>query len=643
MCGFAGFVGRTREGIAPRLARAAAALRHRGPDAHGRSIAGTTGITATRLAIVGIESGHQPIPTEDGRYTIAGNGEIYNAPELHAALESRGHRFRGGSDIEVILHLFEERGPAALDALSGMFAIAIADPENDRLFVARDRIGIKPLYCSETAAGSACASELPALLALLGTDAPAHDDADPEALWEFLRFGYVSAPRTIHPGVRRLRAGHFAWLTAGGIDERCWWRWPELHPEERPLDAWVDEVESLLADSVRRHTLGDLRAGALLSGGLDSGLVAAFLARAAGAPPPAFTIAFDDPALDERADAALTARALGLEHHVEILPVPSPEDVESLFRAFAEPFADVSLLPTYAVARLAAHDVKFVLTGDGGDELFCGYRWLHREVAWRRLPSPLLGLARCLRPLLEHGQRSRRADLIGKALRAAGDISVDPARSFLRRRSLATAALARRLLHGRLRDGCAAAGATPGERHAAAWTGDPMTLLQDLDRRFYLAGDILEKVDRATMMHSLEARVPFLDHRLVALAARIPLAVHLGGDRRGKAILRSIAGRVLPPEVLSRPKRGFGIPVDRWLRGTLSDALRARLLDPAFESRALLEPAPVHLLLDEHASGRSNHGHLLWGLWSLAAWAAAGDRAGNHGRPAGDLISIARE
>ena len=399
---------------------------------------------------------------------------------------------------------------------------------------------------------------------------------------------------------------------------------------ENDFDGALDQIDRLtasgrfdlagsrLTDVVASHTLGDVTAGAFLSGGLDSGTLVALLARCTTEPVPVFTIAFDDPDLDESADAARVARTFGCRHHVEVVQGVELDELIPLLRAYGEPSGDVSLLPTHRVARLAARHVKFVLSGDGGDELFAGYSWLLREVHLRRLP--LAGAAPWLLPFLARGQRSQRADLLGKALRAAGDIASGPMHSFLRRRSLCPPHLVEPLLHRRLRRPRRSV-RYQQEQWARGHGGDPLQLCLDLDRRFYLPGDILEKLDRATMLHSLEARVPFLDHRLVELAARIPVGVHLGPRGRGKAVLRRVIANVLPAPLLGRRKRGFGIPVDRWLRGPLGAAVRERLLDPGFRQRELVDDAMVRRLLEEQRRGFARHGHLLWGLVSLAVWA----------------------
>ncbi|MEM7264108.1 MAG: asparagine synthase (glutamine-hydrolyzing) [Planctomycetota bacterium] len=506
LCGIAGFVGRGEIDVSPRLEAMAAAMHHRGPDDRGVAAESTAGITMQRLSIVGIETGSQPIFSEDRRFAIVGNGEIYNAPELRKELEARGHRFRGASDIESILHLFEERGTDAFSALNGMFGIAVWDRHTGRVTIARDRLGIKPLFYGDFPSGIGFASELPSLLAALSPGERRAVEVDPTRVHEVLRHGYITSPGTIYRNVHRLPAGHWVNLDAQGASEpQAWWILPEYTPESRSLDAFAEEAEALLRHSVQLRTLGDVPPGAFLSGGLDSGTVVSLLTETLGHGVPCFTIAFDDAGLDEAEDAARTAAEFGCPHHVERLDSVGIDELDELFAQFGEPFADVSLLPMHRVSKLAAGHVKYVLSGDGGDELFAGYAWLTREVQLRSLPSALRGTARLLSPLLRHGQRATGSGLLGKAMRTVGDLASSTTDSFLRRRSLGSRSLLAGFAGPALEE--ALTRSTTLERFAAEAPPGWETLL-DLDRRYYLPGDILEKVDRATMFHSLEARVP---------------------------------------------------------------------------------------------------------------------------------------
>ncbi len=614
MCGIAGFAGVNGAAHAPALSRIVSALHHRGPDDRGELIAAEAGIGMARLSIVGIDNGRQPIESIDGRYAIVGNGEIYDAPSHRDALEKQGRRFRTDSDIEALLHLYELYGTDCFSRVNGMFAVAILDRKTSQVLIARDRLGIKPLFTAEVGGAHFFASELPALLEGLPPNADL--SIDPIAFGDYLAHGYIPSPRTIYRGVRRLPPGHFLWLNKGSQEPEEWWRWPEVTPQDRPLEDWAEEVAELIGDSVRLRTLGDVPAGAFLSGGLDSSALLAALSHRQTEAVQAFTLGFAESAYDERDPAAETAEFLGAIHHTDLLGTVAADELDSLFRHIGEPFGDVSLLPTDRVARLASGKVKFVLSGDGGDELFGGYQWLTAEAQRRALPSSLLTVTRTMRSILQPGQEAIGNHPISKARRFLGDLASDSATSFLRRRRLAGTQLLRSLIDRDFREEVPERSTLT--EHALRWSGGEGDLWLDLDRRFYLNGDILEKVDRATMRHSLEARVPLLDHRLVELSCQIPFAMHLGRERRGKQVLRRAIEQILPPNLFRRPKRGFGVPVDGWLRNELLAPLRERLLDREFLDNQLLDGKALEQTIERHACGRADHGHLLWALWSLA-------------------------
>lgn len=578
------------------------ALRHRGPDDRGTWIApdGGVGLGHRRLSILDLSpAGRQPLENEDGTVRLVMNGEVYGFAPLRDELIGRGHRFRSRSDSEVVLHAWEEWGPDCLARLDGMFALALWDARARRLFVARDRLGIKPLVWTAGGGRFACASELPALLA--ASPAPARR-LDPLALDAFLALGAVPAPRTIWRGVHKLLPGHWLAVDAEGrIEERRWWDLPEgdaARPEPLDLEAAAARTRADLEAAVRSHLVADVPVGTFLSGGLDSSLVSALAAREAPGLA-SFSIAFPGHAAEDESSAArAVARAVGTTHReLELRP-----DVKQLLPALAahagEPFAIASTLGVQLLAREAAREVKVVLTGDGGDEVFAGYPW-HRTVdAQADRVAPLAALRRGEAPP-EATQRVRWREeglLAGLARKTRLLALPDPA---LRARryadELAVFTEAER-----------AALYAPGWRPAAP----PLEALQQARRRAYadrlqtwrhldlsttLADEMLAKVDLATMSVGLEARVPLLDHRLVERAFRLPAPL-LADERAGKLVLRRLARDLLPAGVLSRPKHGFDLPLASWLADDLADPARDACHAPTLSALGVFDPAALREL-----------------------------------------------
>ncbi len=595
MCGIAGYLdpagALARRNALPRMV---GALRHRGPDALGLHRAGAIGLAHARLSILDLEGGRQPLFSEDGGVAVVGNGEIYNHHALRRWLADRGHRFSTRSDSEVVVHLYEEEEEACLPRLRGMFALAVADFRRRRLLLARDRMGKKPLYLIQggaagTAPGArggrwvAFASELKSFLAaglLTG-------EVDREALDLYLHYGYVPAPWTIFRGARKLPAGHLAVVDGRGVRVERWWdvEFPDA-PDRRPAAALAEELEATLGEAVGLRLESDVPLGAFLSGGLDSGTVVSLMRDKLPRPALTHTVGFSDPALDEREGAATVARALGTDHlAAEVTP-----DLADLLPRLAwhldEPFADPSAVPTWYVARETRRRVTVALSGDGGDELFAGYpdRYgvhLLEERARRWLPGPL---RRALLPAHLAGR------LFGEELAARRD-RFDP-----------FAALEPHLARAPRRDALARA--------------------LYLDIKTWLADDCLVKVDRMSMAHALEVRCPLLDHEVVELAARVPSELKLAGGRT-KVLLRRVAARRLPAEVLARPKMGFAPPVGRWLAEELHGYVLTRLLAPDAFTRDLFERAPLARLLADHRARRIDAGWALWTLLMLEEWGRA--------------------
>ncbi|HKI03244.1 MAG TPA: asparagine synthase (glutamine-hydrolyzing) [Thermoanaerobaculia bacterium] len=625
MCGIAGqFLYAAGSGAADRdtLASLVTPLRHRGPDDQGLLLTGPLSLGHARLSIIDVAGGHQPIFNEDRSAAVVCNGEIYNHRELRRGLEERGHRFATRSDTEVIVHLWEELGPRCVEKLAGMFALAVADFGRRTLLLARDRIGKKPLFLADDGRRLGFASELKSLLAA-GLVAP---EIDPEALDLYLSYGYVPAPWTIFRGAAKLPAGHLAVADAHGVRVERYW--------DLPVDAPVDlgpgqderlasELESLLGSAVRDRLESDVPLGAFLSGGIDSGTIVSFMSGALSAPVRTHTVGFADRATDERADAAAVAAALGADH-VETEVHPDLVDVlPRIAWHLDEPFADPSAVPTWYVSRETRRRVTVALSGDGGDELFAGYgeKYGMHLLEERLRPWVPAAVRRGVFP--ELARRWPRSPRLPRPFRLGGllgNLSVDAARSYYQDRCLIPGHLQERLFGEGLRerrrrfDPFAAL-----EPHLARAPREPLARALYLDLKTWLADDGLVKVDRMSMAHALEVRCPLLDHRIVEMAARLPARLKMAGGQT-KILLRRIAGRRLPAEILSRPKRGFAPPVSRWLREDLRDFSRDLLLAPDAFGRGLFERREVERLLDDHGARRLEAGWALWTLLMLEVW-----------------------
>jgi asparagine synthase (glutamine-hydrolysing) len=609
MCGIAGYAGRSRSAARSEadLGAMCAAIRHRGPDEEGHHVGPGVALGMRRLSVIDVLGGSQPIANESGDVHVVFNGEIYNHHAIRARLAPR-HGFRTRSDTEVLVHLYEEMGDAMVDELRGMFAFAIWDDRARRLTVARDRLGIKPLYYWQTGDGVAFASELRSFLAL--KEFPREIDAD--AVREYLALGYVPDPSCILRGVRKLPPAHvLTWSAEEGLAIRQYWT--PVRPESPIVDEReaVEELRRLLADAVASHLESDVRLGAFLSGGIDSSTVVAQMARLSGTTVETFSIGFEEPEFNEAPHAAAVARALGTRHTELIVRPEADALIEQLVHAFDEPFGDSSALPTMLVSELARQHVTVALSGDGGDELFGGYtRYGEMDGARREQPGVARRLARAAALRLPHstfgrnrllhlsrGRRGQYAGTVAHALPVSeGGVltEVDDALSLDR-------------LLDRWFDPAA--------------DRDFLTQMTLVDLGSYLPGDILTKVDRASMRVSLEARVPLLDHPLVEFAVSLPGHWKRRGGV-GKWILREAVQGLVPDSVFAQPKRGFGVPLADWLRRDLRHRLDTLLrADRAVYEHA--DRASVSRLVNEHLSGRRDHSHFLWRLLVLDLWLAA--------------------
>jgi asparagine synthase (glutamine-hydrolysing) len=586
-----------------------AAIAHRGPDDSGTYVDDRCGMGMRRLSIIDLDGGRQPIANEDGTVWVVFNGEIYNYRALRRDLTARGHRFATRSDTEVLVHLYEERGPALVELLDGMFGAAIWDRRRERLLILRDRLGIKPLYYAVTPRSLVFGSELKALMA--------HPDTpralSTSALSHYLSFGVTPADEAMLDGVRKLLPGHLLVYRRGRVEVRRYW---DLQPSPRQIDpeAAAREVRYRVREAVRSHLVADVPVGAFLSGGIDSATVVGTMVEL-GARPKTFSIGFDDPQFDELAWARLVARRFDTDHHELVVRPDAWSLAEELVWFLDEPFADVSAIPTYLVAKLAAAEVKVVLSGDGGDELFAGYDRYPLALAearrFDRLPAVArraLGLLSALLPDRAPGKHWLRHASLPARLRFIDGESLFPADLKRRLRGPALAGLD--------------ATADPPEARARLYErapGDALGRLLYLDTMTYLPLDILTKVDRMTMAHSLEARPPLVDHHLVEAVFSMPSSLKLA-DGSPKAVLKRAVADLLPPEITTRPKWGFGVPIRRWFRGPLSEPVVALLTDERTRTRGHLDPRFVRALCDEHRAGRRDQSVRMWGLVMLELW-----------------------
>jgi asparagine synthase (glutamine-hydrolysing) len=620
MCGIAGVLHLDGAPVPRELLEAqAASLRHRGPDAEGYLIdtgaAPSLGLAHRRLSIIDLShDADQPLGTEDGRIQVALNGEIYNFAELRRGLEGR-HRFRSNGDTEVLAHLFEEEGEAALSKLDGMFAVAIWDGRRRRLLLARDPFGKKPLYYWHGEGRFVFGSEIKALLA-----AGLRPGLDESHLGAYLAHGYVPTPFTLLQGVHRLVPGSWVAVDASGLRGPCSFWDLRFPPDNEAKPVSIDEaathVLELLEAAVRKRLVADVPLGVLLSGGVDSSAVAALAARLQPGAVRTFTLGFEgDAFFDERPHAALVAGRLGAEHHASLVRADAGALIETLLDHHDEPFGDSSALPTYLVAREARRHVTVALNGDGGDEVFAGYDRFGAALLAARLPPIARQTLRVLAAGLPQGLPARHTLA---RLGRFGRYAALPLEEQLASWAGVFDTDARRRLDGRgLREPARVLEPiSDALRHQAS--ASLLSRILYANARTYLLDDLLPKMDRMTMAHGLEARSPFLDRALVEYVAGLPDHLKRRGAR-GKVVLKHALARLLPPQTLARPKQGFGVPVGDWFRGPLRPMAEDLLLGRP-RLAALLRGEALKGLMQEHLSCRFDRGHQLWALLTLELW-----------------------
>ncbi len=617
MCGIAGYVGGRSDTARPEEVRQMCqTMVHRGPDDEGIYARGPAGLGMRRLSIIDVSGGHQPIHNEDQTIWVVFNGEIYNFPELRAELEQKGHRFYTYTDTEVIVHLYEDLGAECVKKLRGMFAIALYDERRQSLLLARDRLGKKPLHYALDGGRLYFGSEIKAILAV----APRLSEIDPEGVLQFFYFDYIPDPHTAYRRIRKLPPGCLLECENGSVRIEQYWDLPEygtspIASEEECLN----ELERRLDEAVRIRLISDVPLGALLSGGVDSSIVVALMARASSSPVKTFSIGFENEDFSELEYARIVARRFGTDHHETVVKPDLWETLQKLTGMMEEPFGDSSMVPTYHVSTMARKHVTVALAGDGGDELFAGYdryavqlkrrsfdripEWMgeqYRNYVHPHLPAGLPG--RKLSWNLSLHSRDRYLDavsfspvchrepvLFSRDFRDFASHLPDPLQQF-------------------------------SEYYDHGPAKDPLSRLLYLDTKTYLTADVLAKVDRMSMAASLEVRAPILDHEFVSWVAGLPASWKYRDGKR-KYILKKLAERLgIPREVLDRRKQGFALPLAHWMRQEMKDPLRDFLLDPRSLQRGYFNPNAVRAIVDEHVSGKRNNPGVLWQMLVFELW-----------------------
>lgn len=621
MCGIAGIVYADRNRKVDRLLLCSMCktIKHRGPDDEGYYIKTGIGLGMCRLSIIDLHTGHQPINNEDESVTVVLNGEIYNFHDLRRELQGQGHLFKTKSDTEVIVHLYEEYEDNCVEKLRGMFAFALWDSNREKLLLARDRLGVKPLYYCIDNDRLLFGSEIKAIL----QDPMVPRRVSIDAIDQMLTYGYFAPPKTCFEGICELpQASTLTYIDGRALVTRYWdlvFEATDNYDEE----AECDQLISLLRESIRLRMISDVSLGALLSGGIDSALVVALMSKMSAGPVKTFTIGFDDPTFSELPYARKVAHQYGTEHHEFVVRPDVIEILPTLIRHHDAPFYDSSAIPTYYICKMASEHVKVVLSGDGGDELFAGYNiyladkvadyyqkvphWVHKfviEPLTRLLPESTgyINKGRVLREFV----RASRLNSQERYRRWTSKVKEETRFHLYKSPHLAT----------KLR--------SANNDHLSDLF-NRLPNVSTLNRMLYvsinsaLPNDILLKVDRMSMASSLEVRSPFLDHYLHEFAATLPDSTKLNGWT-SKYLLKRVAAELLPGELLKRPKHGFSIPLDRWLRDELSDFVREILLDPVTRSRGLFNQTMVEKIVDNHLTGRFGYGREIWMLLTIELW-----------------------
>ncbi len=641
ICGFVSFAGESSPDVYT-LGAMCQTLIHRGPDDSGTFANGHAHLGMRRLSIIDLATGRQPMRNEDGTIWCVFNGEIYNYRELRADLEERGHRFTTQSDTEVIVHAYESFGPRCVEKFNGMFTIALWDESTQQLFLARDRLGIKPLYYWSDGRQLVFGSELKALL----RHPAVPREVDLAALDHFLALEYIPAPLSILRDVYKLPAGH--WLLfqdTGRNDNRAYcrqdmyWDIPD-QPITSSAEECVEQLRELIDDAVRLRLISDVPLGAFLSGGIDSSTIVESMSRAMDRPVKTFSIGFGDPTYNELPYARAVAKRYHTEHTEEMLQPNMGELVHKLLTHLDEPLGDFSIFPTFLVSQLARQHVTVALSGDGGDELFGGYdtyvaqrmdryyRWLP-AVARRQLSSLFARIP----------PRPAKKGLFNKTQRFLEGAALPPELQHTRWMIFLPPAARQSLYHPAMWEQLEHAGTLDPlySRFQQAAGRSPLAMQQYVDVKSYLVDNILTKVDRMSMAASLEARVPLLDHRIVEFALNLPDEMKLRGKTTKWILRQAMTGR-LPDSILRKPKEGFSIPLKHWLRGPLRPLMNELLSPAVIQQMGYFRPETIQQWLQEHQTNRANHSHRLWALMVFTMWHNHTLRPGTHTTPAGSFV-----
>jgi len=619
MCGICGVYSFDKSHVDKNLLRQmCTVIKHRGPDDEGIFLDDYIGLGMCRLSIIDLETGHQPIHNEDESIWIAFNGEIYNYKELRQFLEQKNHRFYTLSDTEVIIHLYEEFGDDCVTMLNGMFAFAIWDANKKKLVLARDRIGIKPLHYIILNNKLLFGSEIKSIL----QDADVKREVNLKALHHFLAFEYVPAPETMFKGIKKLLPGHMLIYEKGNVSLKKYWDLKFTNHNKQPIAYYSDQIYELLKKTVERRLISDVPLGAFLSGGIDSSSIVGLMTELMDEPVKTFSIGFEEQSYNELKYARIIAEHFETEHYEEIIAPDAVNLVNKIIHYLDEPFADVSVFPTYLVSELARKHVTVVLSGDGGDEQFAGYDWYvasKLDEYYRKAPVVLKnGITKIIQKLPSSSQKKGFVNILqrfveGSSLPVDGRhirwqyFITDKERGYLYTKNLNNESHNLNsfdvINNYYLRDN----------------TNDKLSKEQYVDIKMYLPDDILVKVDRMSMANSLEARVPFLDHEFVEFLATIPSDLKLHGLTT-KYILKKTMSRLLPKEIIYREKRGFSIPMKNWLRDELRNLTLEVLSEKKVKENGYFKYDYVNKIMQQHLEGKRNNAHQLWALMTFELW-----------------------